>query len=59
MINGMHFNWNKFRLHNVLRSNHKTSLSSATKFLDIVKTVLEKRVTVVALEMCLSGKALM
>lgn len=57
MINSMHFKWNKFRLHDALRNNRQTGLSSGTKFLDIGRTVLEKGVTVVALEIRLSEKA--
>ena len=43
----------------MLHSNQQTGLSSGTKFLDIGRTVLEKGVTVVLLEICLSEKALM
>ena len=45
-------------LHDALRNNRQTGLSSGTKFLDIGRTVLEKGVTMVALEICLSKKAL-
>ena len=44
-------------LHEVLRSNWHTGLSSGARFLDIGRTVLEKGVTVVLLEICLSEKA--
>ena len=42
----------------MLRRNWQTSLSSGTKFLDIVRTVFEKGVTVVVLEISLLEKAL-
>ena len=45
-------------LHDVLRSNWQIGLSSGARFLDVGKTVFEKGVTVVVLEICLSGKAL-
>ena len=41
-------------LHDVLRSNWYTGLSSGAKFLDIGRTVFEKVVTVVVLEICLT-----
>ena len=43
----------------MLRSNRQTSLPSGTKFLDIGRALLEERVAVVVLQMCLSEKALM
>ena len=42
----------------MLRRNWQTGLSSGTKFLDIVRTVFEKGVTVVVLEISLLEKAL-
>ena len=42
----------------VLRSNWHNCLSSGAKFLDIGRTVFKKGVTVAALEICLSEKAL-
>ena len=56
MINSMPFNRSKFRL--VLRSNWHTGLSSGARFLDLGRTVSERGVTVVVLEICLSEKAL-
>ena len=53
MINSMHFKWKNSNLHDALRNNRQTGLSSGTKFLDIERTVLEKGVTAVALEICL------
>ena len=52
----MLFNQKKIRL--VLRSNWHTGLSSGATLLDIGRTVFEKGVTVVLLEICLSEKAL-
>ena len=40
-------------LHDVLRRNWRTGLSSGAKLLDVGRTVLEKGVTVVVLEICL------
>ena len=42
----------------VLRSNWHKGLTSGAKFLDIGRTVFKKSVTVAALEICLSEKAL-
>ena len=52
MINSMHFKWKNSVLHDALRNNRQIGLSSGTKFLDIGRTVLEKGVTAVALEIC-------
>ena len=41
----------------MLRSHWQTVLSSGTKFLDIGRTVFEKGVIVVVLEICLSERA--
>ena len=53
-----YFKWKNSDLHDALRNNRQTGLSSGTKFLDIERTVLEKGATAVALEICLSKKAL-
>ena len=42
----------------MLRRNWQTGLSSGATFLDIGRTVIEKGVTLVVLEICLSEKAL-
>ena len=42
----------------VLRSNWHTGLSSGARFLDLGRTVSERGVTVVVLEICLSEKPL-
>ena len=44
--------------HDELRNNCRTGVSSGPKILDIGRTVFEKGVTVVVLEICLSEKAL-
>ena len=46
-------------LHDVLHSNRQTGLSSGAKFLHMERTVFEKGVAVVVLELYLSDKALM